>query len=473
MKCNTGKGIVVFILPVITLILATSLLLTGVLGVSSTNNTNSSSNSRSVSWIYDSGLTGIAVTDVNISKDSSKDSGITVSGFIENKDPNATKLGVTLNLHMYDNTKELLGIIPVHPADILKPLQKIHFVVNDPTRQTTINLDHVYLQVRAFDCGTASVHNVGCFGETAKVTKKDIIDSEKKLPLVKTTLPTGVFESEVLRASNLIAAGNGDSYDILGKIKNISNETKQEINLIVETYNSTNHLIGVDQGYPIFTTLRPNEESPFKVNTNVPRLSNDHYVVTVGALESAIDQQPVNALSTDTTINNNNNSNAVLGSLFLIGEDRLASYDRINETYTEISYVGNRTIMPTQGVTTAPINATETGKLKLKTQSNGITLVEGQSILVTKGGVGDNISATGQQENATAMLVDLNGLRSGDPRISTGVAFFSTNSTGKLAFLDKMIGIYQVKASPGGTAIKMWEWKGADILFGNESVESK
>jgi hypothetical protein len=462
-----SKKIILCIFPVVVLILATSLLLTGALGDSTTNNTNSSSNSRSVSWIYDSGLTGIAVTDVNISKDSSKDSGVTVSGFIENKDPDASKMAVTLNLHMYDKTKELLAVIPSHPTDILKPLQKIHFVVKDPTRQTTINLDHVYLQVQAFDCGTASVHNKGCFGQTVNVTKKDTNDTEKKLPLVKTTLPTGVFESKVLSASNLSAVGNGDSYDVLGKIKNISNETMKGINLIVETYNSTNHLVGVDQGYPIFRTLRPNEQSPFKVNTNVPRLSNDHYVVTVGALESTIDHPLMNAtLSTNTTINNNN-SNAILGSLFLIGEDRLASYNRINETYTEISYVGNRTIMPTQGVTTAPINATETGKLKLKPQSNGMTLVEGHSILVTKGGVGDNISATGQQENATAILVDLNGLRPGDPRISTGVAFFSTNSTGKLAFLDNMIAIYQ-KASPGGTAIKMWEWKGADI-----SVESK
>ena len=463
-----SKKIILCIFPVVVLILATSLLLTGALGDSTTNNTNSSSNSRSVSWIYDSGLTGIAVTDVNISKDSSKDSGVTVSGFIENKDPDASKMAVTLNLHMYDKTKELLAVIPSHPTEILKPLQKIHFVVKDPTRQTTINLDHVYLQVQAFDCGTASVHNKGCFGQTVNVTKKDTNDTEKKLPLVKTTLPTGVFESKVLSASNLSAVRNGDSYDILGKIKNISNQTMKGINLIVETYNSTNHLVGVDQGYPIFSTLRPNEESSFKVNTNVPRLSNDHYVVTVGALESTNDQPLVNStLSTNTTINNNN-SNAVLGSLFLIGENRLASYNRINETYTEISYVGNRTIMPTQGVTSAPLYATETGKLKLKPQSNGIILVEGQSILVTKGGVGDNISSTGQQENATAMLVDLNGLRPGDPRISTGVAFFSTNSTGKLAFLDKMIAIYQIKASPGGTAIKMWEWKGADM-----SVESK
>jgi hypothetical protein len=28
-----------------------------------------------------------------------------------------------------------------------------------------------------------------------------------------------------------------------------------------------------------------------------------------------------------------------------------------------------------------------------------------------------------------------------------------------------MIPIYQVKASPEGTAIRMWEWKGADLPF--------
>lgn len=183
------------------------------------------------------------------------------------------------------------------------------------------------------------------------------------------------------------------------------------------------------------------------------------------------EQKTTNVTNTNVTIKNNNNSNGVLGDLFLTGEDRLTSYNRIDETYTEISYLGNRTIMPTQGVTTTPINATESGKLKLKTQSNDITVVEGLSILKTIVGVGNNISGTEQQENATAMLVDLNGVRPSDSRISTGVAFFSTNSTGKLAFLDKMIAIYQVKSSPMGTAIRMWEWKGADLLFGNESVK--
>jgi hypothetical protein len=167
-----------------------------------------------------------------------------------------------------------------------------------------------------------------------------------------------------------------------------------------------------------------------------------------------------------TTTNNNNNSNAVLGSLFLTGEDKLTSFNPINETYTVVSYVGNRTIMPPDA-TTATINATETGNLTLNLQPNGITFVEGQSLLVTEGG-GNNNSGAEQQENATAVLVDLNGVRPDDPRSSTGVIFFSTNSTGQLAFLDNMIAIYQVKASPAGTAIEMWEWKGADLPFENE-----
>src|ERR671914_622800 len=189
------------------------------------------------------------------------------------------------------------------------------------------------------------------------------------------------------------------------------------------------------------------------------------YSKTVGGGE----EEAVNT-TTATTTTTNNVSNAVLGSLFLTGEDKLTSFNPINETYTEISYVGNRTIMPLDGTTTtATINATETGNLTLNLQPNGITIVEGQSLLVTEGGESNN--GAEQQENATAILVDLNGVRPDDPRSSTGVVFFSTNSTGQLAFLDNMIAIYQVKASPEGTAIRMWEWKGADLPFESGGID--
>ena len=156
----------------------------------------------------------------------------------------------------------------------------------------------------------------------------------------------------------------------------------------------------------------------------------------------------------------NNSSDDVLGSLFLIGEDTLTSFNRINETYTKLSYAGNRTIIPPETISTAKINATEIGNLTFNLKANGISVVEGKSLLLTaKNGL--------EQENATALLVDLNGVRPDDPRSSTGVAFFNTNSTGQLAFLDNMVAIYQVKASPAGTAIAYWEWKGADLPFGN------
>jgi hypothetical protein len=181
-------------------------------------------------------------------------------------------------------------------------------------------------------------------------------------------------------------------------------------------------------------------------------------------MTETLGEEALNTTSSSTN-NNNKNSNAILGSLFLTGEDKLTNFNPINETYTEVSYVGNRTIMPPDATTTTTINATETGNLKLTLQPNGITFVEGQSLLVTEG---DSNNGAEQQENATAILVDLNGVRPDDPRSSTGVAFFSTNSTGQLAFLDNMIAIYQVKASPEGTAIRMWEWKGAELPFGNE-----
>ena len=115
--------------------------------------------------------------------------------------------------------------------------------------------------------------------------------------------------------------------------------------------------------------------------------------------------------------------------------------------------------------TTTTINAIETGNLTLKVQPNGITIVEGQSLLVTQGGNGNNDDGNDikQQEIASGVLVDLNGVIPDDLRSSTGAVVFNTNSTGQLAFLDNMIAIYQVKTSPARTAIQTWEWKGEDL----------
>src|SRR5215208_4083510 len=158
--------------------------------------------------------------------------------------------------------------------------------------------------------------------------------------------------------------------------------------------------------------------------------------------------------STNTT---NNVSNATLGSLFLTEEAEFTSFNPINKTYIEISYAGNATIMPPNATNT--INATETGNITLNIQPNGVNFAQGQSLLVID--EGDN--GAQEEENATTTFVEISRVGPGDTGSGTGVAFFNTNSTGQLAFLDNMLAIYQHEMYPGVDTIREWEWKGGTL----------
>ena len=161
-------------------------------------------------------------------------------------------------------------------------------------------------------------------------------------------------------------------------------------------------------------------------------------------------------VSTTTT---NNTSTATLGSLFLTEEAEFTSFNPINETYIELSYVGNATIMPPNATNT--INATETGNITLNIQQNGVAFVKCQDVKMTE--EGDN--GTAERENATTTFVELGRAGPGDTGSGTGVVFYSTNSTGQLAFLDNMLAIYQHEMYPGVDTIRVWEWKGGTLPF--------
>jgi hypothetical protein len=163
------------------------------------------------------------------------------------------------------------------------------------------------------------------------------------------------------------------------------------------------------------------------------------------------------AVSSTTTTNNV--SNAVLGSLFMIVEFETASVNPINETYIEISTVNNVTIMPPNATGTT-INATETANVTVNILPNGLALDKGQSLIVTEGDDG-----AAEQENATTTFVDISRMNPDGTGSGTGVVFFSTNSTGQLAFLDNIVGISQSEFSPGGGTIRTWEWKGGTLPF--------
>jgi hypothetical protein len=171
--------------------------------------------------------------------------------------------------------------------------------------------------------------------------------------------------------------------------------------------------------------------------------------------------------STNTTTTNNNASNAALGSLFSFGEGTEANVNPINETYSVISYSGNRIIMP-PNATGVVINATETGNLTLNVQPNGLYIEQGQGFIVTEDGAAAEEEEE-EEENATITFVLLSRTNPDGSGNGTGVTFFSTNSTGQLAFLDNMVGINDSVFSQGGGTIRVWEWKGGTVPFDTDN----
>ena len=163
------------------------------------------------------------------------------------------------------------------------------------------------------------------------------------------------------------------------------------------------------------------------------------------------------AVSSTTT----NNSNALLGDLFMIVEFETANVNPINETYIETSTVNNVTIMPPNATTGTTINATETVNATVNILPNGLAFDHGQSLIVTEGDEG----GAAEQENATTTFVDISRMNPDGTGSGTGVVFFNTNSTGQLAFLDNMVGINQGELSPEGGNIRIWEWKGETLPF--------
>ena len=170
-------------------------------------------------------------------------------------------------------------------------------------------------------------------------------------------------------------------------------------------------------------------------------------------------------VSTTNTTTNNNVSNALLGRLFSYdeGEDVESNVNPVNETYIVISYSGNRIILPPNA--TGIINATETGNVTINIQPNGLSFNQGHAIIMTEGGAAEEEGG----ENATISFVLLTRTNPDGSGSGTSVTYFSTSSTGQLAFLDNLVAIGQVEYSPeeGINRFAEWEWKGGTLPFEN------
>jgi len=75
-------------------------------------------------------------------------------------------------------------------------------------------------------------------------------------------------------------------------------------------------------------------------------------------------------------------------------------------------------------------------------------------------GVGQGILTTKDKQRATWIAQDIGRTNGNNGAIIYhGVMFFSSNSTGKLAFVNNLEGLYITEVNGSKQKTKMWEWK--------------
>jgi hypothetical protein len=174
-------------------------------------------------------------------------------------------------------------------------------------------------------------------------------------------------------------------------------------------------------------------------------------ILLLAAGVEVITFQTVFAQTTTPTIQSDINATAalstILGEPFFIDRGSEDTGTRVlsikDPVQTEDSYIANVTIKDVG-------NATDTGTFITTYEPNEITTSIGQGIITSSDG-----------EIATYTAKDLGVTNEKGERIYRGIQIFSTNSTGKLSFMDNLVGLYIYEDNPDGSrkSGKIWEWK--------------
>src|SRR5918992_3876322 len=138
----------------------------------------------------------------------------------------------------------------------------------------------------------------------------------------------------------------------------------------------------------------------------------------------------------------NNNAITLAEKPFLLEHGRTVAATPINQTHIQISLAGNGTI--TLPNSTETVMTKDTGNAIARMTPTG-NIAQGQIHICTED----------RSENATVFFTEI-----GQNQKGVGVAYFTANSTGKLAFLNNMVAVIQDEIQPNGnTLITAWEWR--------------
>ena len=129
---------------------------------------------------------------------------------------------------------------------------------------------------------------------------------------------------------------------------------------------------------------------------------------------------------------------ATLGEPYFVEKGKSTVQKEIGPNRTQYTFTGNGTI-------NGNIEVTDTGDFVSFSKGNNITFEQGQGVIKTKDG----------SETANYSFIDVGNLTD-----YQGASAYSTNSTGKLSFLNNIMGIYKGETDENENfVLREWHWK--------------
>ena len=127
-----------------------------------------------------------------------------------------------------------------------------------------------------------------------------------------------------------------------------------------------------------------------------------------------------------------------LGEPFFVEKGKTTGQKEISSNTTQFTFTSN-------GMLKGDIEVTDTGEGLSVSKGNNLTYYQGQGVIKTKDG--------SEMANYTFIEVS-NGT------VFQGAAAYSTNSTGKLSFLNNILGILKGEEDESGNFLSTeWHWK--------------
>jgi hypothetical protein len=129
---------------------------------------------------------------------------------------------------------------------------------------------------------------------------------------------------------------------------------------------------------------------------------------------------------------------ATLGEPFFVEKGKSTVQKEIGPNITHYTFATNGTMNDN-------IEVTNTGEYVSVSEGNNVVFDQGQGVIKTKD----------SSETANYTFIEV-----GNGTAYQGASAYSTNSTGKLSFLNNMLGIYKIEADESGNfAVTQWHWK--------------